>query len=130
MTPPTVKQLLDWMKPLPPTHAELEWAEAIKPGEYEIYSERLNNIVLEAKEICMRSAITIFARTGDLCVGIFTARGDMVTCYAGMFHHAVSTLYPIKYILQNFEGDPTVGIKEGDVFYFNEASYGGMHCAD
>ncbi len=43
-------------KPEPRTDFETECMERLQPGEYEIYSEKLNNIVLEGKEILTRVA--------------------------------------------------------------------------
>ncbi|WP_372814141.1 hydantoinase B/oxoprolinase family protein [Paenibacillus sp.] len=117
-------------KPEPRTDFETECMERLQPGEYEIYSEKLNNIVLEGKEILTRVGVSGFFHSGDLIVGLYTAKGDLVTAYCGVFLHSVTTQIAIKYILKYFKDDPTVGIREGDIFYANEALYGGVHNPD
>ena len=118
------------IKPEPITEFERQSMENLQPGEYEIYSEKLNNIVLEGKEILTRIGVSGFFHGGDLIVGIYTAKGDLVTAYCGVFLHSVTTQIAIKYILKHFKDDPTVGIREGDIFYGNEALYGGVHNPD
>jgi acetophenone carboxylase len=117
-------------KPEPITDYEKECVAKLKPGEYEIYSEKFNNIVLEAKEIATRIGISGFFHAGDLIVGIYTANGDLASAYCGVYLHTVTSQIAIKYILKYFKDDPTVGIKEGDIFYANEALYGGVHNPD
>ncbi len=117
-------------KPEPITDYERECIAKLKPGEYEIYSEKFNNIVLEAKEIATRIGISGFFHAGDLIVGIYTANGDLASAYCGVYLHTVTSQLAIKYILKYFKDDPTVGIKEGDIFYANEALYGGVHNPD
>lgn len=118
------------IKPEPITEFERRCMDKLQPGEYEIYSEKLNNIVLEGKEILTRIGVSGFFHGGDLIVGIYTAQGDLVTAYCGVFLHSVTTQIAIKYILKHFKDDPTVGIREGDIFYGNEALYGGVHNPD
>jgi N-methylhydantoinase B/oxoprolinase/acetone carboxylase alpha subunit len=127
---PVDLELVERIKPEPATEFELQCMAQLKPGEYEIYSEKLNNIVLEAKEILTRIGVSGFFHSGDLIVGLYTARGDLVTAYCGVFLHSVTTQSAIKYILKYYKDDPTVGIREGDVFYANEALYGGVHNPD
>ncbi|GAB7386411.1 hydantoinase B/oxoprolinase family protein [Bacillaceae bacterium] len=123
-------EITERIKPEPVTDFERECMAKLKPGEYEIYSEKLNNIVLEAKEILTRIGISGFFHSGDLIVGLYTAQGDLVTAYCGVFLHSVTTQSAIKYILKYYKDDPTVGIREGDIFYANEALYGGVHNPD
>ncbi len=130
MAVPTSKELLDWIKPEPPIPEELQWAEEIKTGEYEIYAEKLNNICMEANEVFTRTGVTSMLRSGDCVVGIYTPAGDMVTAWCGTYLHAVVTQLTIKFIMRNWKDNPTVGIKEGDVFFANEALYGGIHNPD
>jgi N-methylhydantoinase B/oxoprolinase/acetone carboxylase alpha subunit len=130
MAAPHWKELLEWIKPEKANPQELEWAEKINPGEYEVFSEKLNNICLEGKEIFIRSGISAMLRSGDLIVGIYTSEGDMVTSYCGTYLHSVTAQLPIKYIMKNFKDDPAVGVNDGDIFYHNEVLYGGIHNPD
>ena len=130
MAAPTPQQLMQWLKPEPPSSQELEWMEKIKPGEYEICSEKLTNITMEAAEVLLRTGISAMLRGGDNIVAIYTPEGDLVTTSCGTFIHAVSAQLPIKYVGKHWKDDPTVGVREGDIFYNNEALYGGLHNPD
>lgn len=118
------------INPEPHSLYELDCMENLKPGEYEIYSEKLNQLVLEAKEVLTRIGISSMLHSGDIIVGLYTSKGDLVAAYCGVYLHAVTTQIAIKYILKHFQNDPTVGIREGDIFYANEALYGGVHNPD
>jgi N-methylhydantoinase B/oxoprolinase/acetone carboxylase alpha subunit len=104
--------------------------ESLKSGEYEIYSEKLNQLVLEAKEVLTKIGVSSMLHSGDIVVGLYTAKGDLVAAYCGVYLHAVTTQIGIKYILKHYKDDPTIGINEGDIFYANEALYGGVHNPD
>jgi len=127
---PESKTLLEWVKPVPLTHEELECVNLLNPGDYEIFNEKLNNILSEAKEVFIRMGITSMLRSGDLIVGIYTSQGDMAVCSAGTYLHAVSAQLPVKFIVNNWVDNPTVGVKDGDIFYASEAQYGGIHNPD
>ena len=127
---PERQTLLDWIKPEPPSPDELEYMKLLKPGDYEIYSDRLDSILLEAREVFIRTGLSSMLRSGDLIVGIYTPAGDMVCASCGTFLHAALSLLPIKFTIKNWLPDPTVGVREGDIFYCNEALYGGMHNPD
>ncbi|TDA70035.1 MAG: hydantoinase B/oxoprolinase family protein [Clostridia bacterium] len=130
MAAPSWQELLAWIYPVPPSPEEVELARAIKPGEYEIYTEKLNNICLEAKEVFVRCGVASTILAGDNIVGLYSADGDLVTAWCGTYLHAITSQLPIKYILKYYRDDPSVGINEGDVFYVNDALYGGIHNGD
>ena len=73
---PEITTLLEWVKPTSVTSEEMECVNLLKPGDYEMYNEKLNNILAEAKEIFVRMGITSMLRSGDLIVGIYTSQGD------------------------------------------------------
>ncbi|EFK09275.1 hydantoinase B/oxoprolinase [delta proteobacterium NaphS2] len=127
---PHWKELLDWIKPEKFTAKDIERMEGLQPGEYEIHNEKLNNFLLEAREVFIRMGISSMLRSGDLAVGIYTADGDIVNSSTGTIIHTMTTLLPIKFVVKNWLDEPTVGIKEGDIFYSNEALYGGVHNPD
>ncbi len=126
---PEPETLFKWLKP-EPTPKELECVKLLKPGDYEIYSAKLDQILLEGRETFVRMGVSGMIRSGDLAVGLFTASGDMAATSAGTFAHVVSSQLPVKFILKNWMPEPTVGVREGDIFYFNEALYGGVHNPD
>ena len=68
--------------------------------------------------------------SGDTLVAIYTARGDLVSAVLGTYLHSVTGQVPIKFILDRFRDDPSVGVAEGDIYYCNEALYGGIHNPD
>jgi len=127
---PHWKELLDWIKPEPFTPEEIECMNTLQPGEYEIYSEKLNNFLLEAREVFIRMGVSSMLRSGDLCVGIYTGRGDLINSSTGTIIHSMTTLLPIKFVVKNWINEPTVGVKAGDIFYNNEVLYGGVHNPD
>ena len=51
---------------------------ALDPIDFEVVKEKLNMIVEEAKEIFVRSGVSSMLRSGDVSVGLYTAKGDMV----------------------------------------------------
>jgi len=126
---PETETLLEWLKPKL-TSRELEARELLKPGDYEVYSTKLEQIVLEARETFVRMGVSGMIRGGDIGIGLFTPEGDLVTASVGTFMHVLGCQLPVKFIVNNYMDDPTVGIKEGDIFYTNEALYGGFHNPD
>jgi acetophenone carboxylase len=127
VTPSTVVR---WIKPEPPSALERRCMDLLHPGDYEIYDEKIANFLDEAREIFIRSGVTSMLRSGDLIVGLYTANGDLANASAGTYLHCVTATLPVKYIMQEFYADPTVGVHEGDIFYANEARFGGIHNCD
>ncbi|MBN2239855.1 MAG: hydantoinase B/oxoprolinase family protein [Dehalococcoidales bacterium] len=127
---PTKEEVLAFIKPTPPTDAELAGLEKLEPGDYEIYSERLNMILTECKEVFQKVGNSDWVMSGDLIVGLHTAQGDMVSACLGTYIHSVTAQNPIKWIMQNFYDNPRVGVHNGDIFYCNEPTYGGLHNCD
>ncbi len=122
--------LLRWLKPEPFTPAELAAAERLAPGDEEIYGEKINTILDEAREIFVRTGITGMLHSGDLIVGIYRPNGDLVAASCGTYLHAVTAQLPVKYVIRRYLHDPSVGVHDGDVFYCNEARIGGIHNPD
>jgi len=118
------------LKPEPATERELEAMDKISHTDYAIYTEKLGLICEEAKEIFVRSGRAAMLLAGDLIVGVYTAGGDLVTGMAGAYIHAVTSTPAIKYILRRWKDDPTVGLKEGDIWINSDPLYGGLHPPD
>ena len=71
------------------------------------------------------------AKWGDLVTGIYTAQGDLAMIAPhGIIAFAACCFYPIRFIIKNWMGDPTVGVRDGDGFIHNDARYGGIHNTD
>ena len=126
----TPSEVIRWTKPEPISALEEQCLGELKPGDYEIYDEKLANFLDEAREIFIRSGVSGLLRSGDLIVSIYTANGDLASASAGTYLHCVTAMLPIKFVLQSYLNDDTVGIREGDIFYANEARYGGIHNPD
>jgi len=127
---PDPNKLMEWIKPGPPTNEELECMKLLQPGDYEIYTEKLNNFLLESKEVFLKLGVSSMLRSGDLVTGIYTPAGDMVAAWCGTYLHAVVGQLPIKFVAQTWMDEPTVGVKDGDIFYCSDPLYGGIHNCD
>lgn len=125
---PTLAEKLEWLKPAPPTAEELECAAEVLQGDYEIGVQITNDILDEAMEVFVRSSRSYFGVSGDSMVAIFTANGDLINAACGTYLHAIIQPIIIKYILKNYQGNP--GIRDGDIWYTNDALYGGIHNPD
>ncbi len=127
----TLNDLLEkGMKPTTPSPDELAAAAALGLGDFEILSEKLVLIAEEGKQILTMMGISSMLHSGDTLVGVYTAAGDLVAPVCGTYLHATTGQIPIKFVIAEFTDDPTIGVREGDVFYCNEALYGGIHNPD
>src|SRR5262249_17205305 len=125
---PTLAEKLEWLKPAPPTDFEKECVKTIRPGDYEIGVQTTNDILDEAMEVFVRSSRSYFGVSGDSMVAIFTAEGDLINASCGTYLHAIIQPIIIKFILKYYKDNP--GIRDGDVWYTNDALYGGIHNPD
>ncbi len=118
------------LKPESFSSYELTCMDSLDSIDYEVAREKLNMIVEEAKEIFVRSGVSSMLRSGDVSVGLYTAKGDMVTSACGSYLYAVCGQPQIKYINSRWKDNPNVGVRPGDIFYANDAVYGGVHNPD
>ena len=125
---PTLAEKLEWLKPAPATPYEKECAASIRQGDYEIGVQVTNDILDEAMEVFVRSSRSYFGVSGDSMVAIFTAGGDLVNASCGTYLHAIIQPIVIKFMLRYYGENP--GIREGDIWYTNDALYGGIHNPD
>ncbi len=125
---PTLVQKLEWLKPAPATPYEKECAAKIPQGDYEIGVQVTNDILDEAMEVFVRSSRSYFGVSGDSMVAIFTANGDLINASCGTYLHAIIQPIVIKFIQKYYQENP--GIREGDIWYTNDALYGGIHNPD
>jgi N-methylhydantoinase B/oxoprolinase/acetone carboxylase alpha subunit len=123
---PSLEQKLTWLKPTPPTQRELNLAAQIDPATFEIGFQRTNDILDEGMDVFVRSCRCAMGIAGDSLVAIMTAAGDLVNGSCGTYLHAVIPPLIIKYILETY-GDE---IKDGDLWFANDAVYGGVHNPD
>ncbi|MBI5277714.1 MAG: hydantoinase B/oxoprolinase family protein [Burkholderiales bacterium] len=123
---PTLEQKLTWLKPSPPSQEELDLAAQIDAATFEIGFQRTNDILDEGMDVFVRSCRCAMGVAGDSLIGIMTADGDLVNGSCGTYLHAVIPPLVIKYILANY-GDE---LRDGDLWFANDAVYGGVHNPD
>ena len=125
---PTPEAKLDMIRLAPVRPQDAEAARGLKPGDYEVGFQRTNDILDEALEVFQRSSRSSMGIAGDVMIALFTADGDLVNAAAGTYLHAIIQPIVIKYILEHYAENP--GIRDGDIFYVNDALYGGIHNPD
>jgi N-methylhydantoinase B/oxoprolinase/acetone carboxylase alpha subunit len=126
MAIPTLEQKLTWLKPSAPTQRELDLAAQIDAATFEIGFQRTNDILDEGMDVFVRSCRCAMGVAGDSLVAIMTAEGDIVNGSCGTYLHAVIPPLIIKYILATY-GDE---VRDGDLWFANDAVYGGVHNPD
>ena len=128
MSIPTPEEKLAMIKFEPADEDELRCVETLAPGDFEVGFERTNNILEEAMEVFMRSSRSSMGVAGDSMVAVFTGKGDMGNASSGTYLQAIIQPAIIKYIMKNYSENP--GVSEGDIWFTNDALYGGIHNPD
>jgi N-methylhydantoinase B/oxoprolinase/acetone carboxylase alpha subunit len=123
-------EILSRTKTEPATEEELRCMELLSPADFEIFSHQMQMIALEANEVLIKTAGTPAGLAGDIGSCVYSAQGDPAAAAVGIWAHAFAGQLPIKYILKHWQDDPSVGIRDGDAFFCNEALYGGVHPPD
>lgn len=128
--PKVDKELLNKYKPEPITDKDVKAMGKVSTIDYAIQVNKLQTICEEGKEILTCLGVSEALQAGDCIVGIYTSEGDLACAVAGTYLHVATGVIPVKYIVKYFIDDPTVGVKDGDLFFCNEAIYGGIHNPD
>jgi len=123
-------EVVQRLRPEPITPQEQAGMGLLDDVEFEIFRHKTHMIALEGKETTMKLGASTAMRFGDVAFGIFTAQGDLAVCATGIYHHAVLGQIPLKYIVKHWLKEPSVGVHEGDSFFYNDPFYGGVHNAD
>lgn len=123
-------EVVQRMRPEPITGEEAEAMKNMDPVDYEIFNHKMNMIGQEGKETTMKLGASTGMRWGDVAFGIYTAQGDLAVCATGIWFHATLGQIPMKYIVKHWVNNPSVGVKEGDSFFFNDPFYCGVHGGD
>jgi len=123
-------EIVQRLKPEPITSEEEAAQAGIEDVDFEIFVHKMNMIAQEGKETTMKLGASSGMRWGDVAFGIYTTQGDLAVVATGIWFHAVLGQIPIKYIVKHWINEPSVGVKEGDSFFFNDPFYGGVHGAD
>lgn len=118
------------LRPEPVTAREAAAGEKVGDLDFEIFQHKMHMVALEGKETTMKLGASTAMRWGDVAFGIYTAQGDLAICATGIYHHAVLSQLPVKYLVKHLKDDPSVGLNDGDSFFYNDPFYGGVHNAD
>ncbi|MBI4492295.1 MAG: hydantoinase B/oxoprolinase family protein, partial [Chloroflexi bacterium] len=113
-----------------PSPLELEGMAALSAIDLEVFQHKMTSIVEEAREVYMALSISEGIVTGDMNTSVFTAEGDPAVVATGIYFHSLLNYAPVKYILKYYRDDPTVGLHDGDVYFFNDPTCGGVHTFD
>jgi N-methylhydantoinase B/oxoprolinase/acetone carboxylase alpha subunit len=128
MAIPTADEKLEMIRLAEPTEDELRAVATLAPGDYEIGFQRTNDILDEALEVFQRPSRSSMGVAGDVMIALFSANGDIVNAAAGTYLHAIIQPILIKYILEQYDENP--GVSDGDIWFANDALYGGIHNPD
>lgn len=124
------EEVVQRLKPEPMTSFESEVQDKISDVDFEIFQHKMNMIAQEGKETTMKLGASSGMRWGDVAFGVYTGLGDLSVVATGIWFHAVLGQIPVKYIVKHWIDEPSVGVKEGDAFFWNDPFYGGVHGAD
>jgi len=127
---PIDEEIINRVHPEEPTELERAWMDKIGVDEFSVYLTKLELICEEAKQNMIMTGLSPAIQGMDCAVGLYTAAGDLVAASVGTYLHICTGQVPIKYILKYYKNDPTVGIRDGDVFFCNDVLYGGFHNPD
>lgn len=101
------------------------------PDEINLIRHKLQTACNESFDMVEQMGAAPGAKWGDLISGVWTMHGDLaMASMGGVLIFSVLTQHPVKFILKYWKDDPTVGLKEGDVFMHNDARYGNIHNTD
>jgi acetone carboxylase alpha subunit len=110
---------------------ERSLAAITDPVELMVAQSRLEIVAESTKEMLEQIGAAPGAKWGDLTTGIYTASGDLALASStGVVVFAAVASPIVKFIMKTWADEDTVGIRPGDVFYHNDARYGGVHNAD
>lgn len=112
------------------TELELAGADRLDRVDLSIFLHKLDSIIDDGRDVCKYLSMAEALQAGDLGVGVFTAKGDLAGMSTGVVLHALLHYGPVKYVLKHYVNDPTVGLEDGDIFFFNDPDGGGVHTYD
>lgn len=113
------------------TEREKQAIENSDPSVLSVTRSKLQAGTNEAFDMLEQIGAAPGAKWGDMVCGIFTAKGDLsIVSSGGVLLFASCVQYGVKYIIKHWLNDPEVGVNPGDIFYYNDARYGGVHNTD
>ncbi|MFN8625946.1 MAG: hydantoinase B/oxoprolinase family protein [Candidatus Binatia bacterium] len=100
------------------------------PIKAELFHSRLLAALIAGRETTkMISGSPYVREVAELAVGIYTPEGDNIAQSTGIQAHVRPMGEAIQWMIEH-EWEEHVGIRPGDLFWFNECSVAGMHPAD
>ncbi|MGW8813447.1 hydantoinase B/oxoprolinase family protein [Gordonia terrae] len=112
-------------------HEEAAMSTDVDPVTRMVVRNRLQAATDEAREMLQHIASSPAAKWGDLVTCAFTATGDLsIASTTGQTIFSLVAHHPVKYIRKVWGADPTVGVRDGDVFMHNDARFGNVHQPD
>lgn len=114
----------------PVTEVEQRGMDKMSAIDFELLMHKLSSITEEARDVYMNLSISEGVITADMNCGIFTASGDPCIVGTGIYFHTLLNNAQLKYINKYYRNDPSVGLRDGDIFFFNDELAGGIHCFD
>ena len=114
----------------PVTALERRGMAGLADIDVELLFHKLTAIAEEARDVYMSLSISEAIMTGDMNCGIFTASGDPAVVATGIYFHTMLNNAQLKYAKKYYEPDPTVGLADGDIYFFNDELGGGVHPFD
>lgn len=117
---------------MPPSSRESEALCAFANSDHiNLMRHKLQTACNESFDMVEQMGAAPGAKWGDLIAGVWTAQGDLaLASMGGVLLFSVLTQHPVKFILKYWRNDPTVGVREGDIFMHNDARYGNIHNTD
>ncbi|MER2189408.1 MAG: hydantoinase B/oxoprolinase family protein [Solibacillus sp.] len=113
------------------TEREQQAIHNVEPSILSLARSKMQAGTNESFEMLEQIGAAPGAKWGDMVTGIFTAKGDLsIVSSGGVLLFATCVQYGVKYIIENWLNDPDVGVNPGDIFYYNDARYGGVHNTD
>jgi N-methylhydantoinase B/oxoprolinase/acetone carboxylase alpha subunit len=105
--------------------------ERLDPIRYEIFYNKLDQIVNEGKEVIRYlSGSTITRESGEVLSAFYLPSGEAVIIACGILMHVMNVTRVIKYMKDNRYDASDIGIYDGDHFINNDPYIGGMHVPD
>jgi N-methylhydantoinase B/oxoprolinase/acetone carboxylase alpha subunit len=110
---------------------EAAMSAAIDDVELVIGQNRLEVILESAKEMLEQTGAAPGAKWGDLTTALYNVSGDLaLASSSGVVVFSACASAPLQHLVRQWADEPTVGVHPGDVYYHNDARYGGVHNAD
>jgi acetophenone carboxylase len=114
----------------PITDIESRGMAKLSAVDVDLLTHKLSAVVEEARDVYMSLSISEGIITGDMNCGLFTASGDPVVVGTGIYFHTLLNNAQLKYINKYYRDDPSVGLRDGDIYFFNDELAGGVHNMD